>query len=170
MTMVLDGSGLTTTGVPNSGTAQNSTSGTSIDFTSIPSGVKRITVMFNGVSMSSSTPYIAIQLGAGSIDSTSYSGSMATVLAANTTSAVNNSTYFTVGSLNAAADTFSGSVTLTLLGSNTWVLNGVMGNSGTRGQLSGGAKTLSGTLDRVRILTSDGSTTFDAGSINILYE
>jgi hypothetical protein len=35
---------------------------------------------------------------------------------------------------------------------------------------SAGAVTLSGTLDRVRITTVNGTDTFDAGSINILYE
>jgi hypothetical protein len=34
----------------------------------------------------------------------------------------------------------------------------------------GGGKTLSGTLDRVRITTVNGTDTFDAGTINILYE
>jgi hypothetical protein len=35
---------------------------------------------------------------------------------------------------------------------------------------TGGSVTLSGTLDRVRITTVSGTDTFDAGSINILYE
>jgi hypothetical protein len=34
----------------------------------------------------------------------------------------------------------------------------------------GGSVTLSGTLDRVRITTVNGTDTFDAGTINILYE
>ena len=42
------------------GTAVASTSGTSIDFTGIPSWVKRITVMFNGVS-TNGTSNIQIQ-------------------------------------------------------------------------------------------------------------
>ena len=45
-------------------TAQASTSGTSIDFTSIPSWVKRITVMFNGVSTNGSNNLL-IQIGLG---------------------------------------------------------------------------------------------------------
>jgi len=53
------------------GTAVNTTSGTSIDLTSIPSWVKRITVMLNGVSTNgASIPQI--QLGAGSVDTTGY--------------------------------------------------------------------------------------------------
>ena len=49
-----------------SGTAVASTSGTSIDFTGIPSWVKRITVMFNGVS-TSGTSFKQIQIGSGSV-------------------------------------------------------------------------------------------------------
>jgi hypothetical protein len=47
-------------------------------------------------------------------------------------------------------------------------INGTTGISGVDG--SAGTKTLSGTLDRVRITTANGTDTFDAGSINILYE
>ena len=65
MAINLDGNGLNTTGLINSATAQNSTSGTSIDFTGIPSGVKRITVMFNGVS-TSGTSILLIQGGTSS--------------------------------------------------------------------------------------------------------
>jgi hypothetical protein len=35
---------------------------------------------------------------------------------------------------------------------------------------SSGTKSLSATLDRIRITTVNGTDTFDAGSINILYE
>jgi len=59
-------------GAITSATAQASTSGTSIDFTSIPSWVKRITVMFNGVSLSG-TSSILIQLGdSGGFENTGY--------------------------------------------------------------------------------------------------
>jgi hypothetical protein len=51
-----------------SGTAVASTSGTSIDFTSIPLWVKRITVMFAGVSTNGTSPFL-VQLGdAGGIE------------------------------------------------------------------------------------------------------
>jgi len=50
------------TGVIVSGTAVASTSGTSIDFTSIPSWVKRVTVMFAGVSTNGTGSYL-IQIG-----------------------------------------------------------------------------------------------------------
>lgn len=58
MAITLDGSNLTTSGVINRGTAIASTSGTSIDFTSIPIGASRITVMFNGVSTSGTSVFL----------------------------------------------------------------------------------------------------------------
>jgi hypothetical protein len=45
-----------------SGTAVASTSGTSIDFTSIPAWVKKITVMFDRVS-TNGTSFVQVQLG-----------------------------------------------------------------------------------------------------------
>jgi len=33
-----------------------------------------------------------------------------------------------------------------------------------------GTKTISGVLDRIRLTTVNGTDTFDAGSVNILYE
>ena len=64
-------SGTGAIGLINSMTAVNSTSGTSIDFTGIPSGVKRITIMLKDVS-TSGTSYKLIQLGSGSITTTGY--------------------------------------------------------------------------------------------------
>ena len=55
-----------------SGTAVASTSGTSIDFTGIPSWAKRITVMFNGVSTNGTSQQL-IQIGSGSVNATGYS-------------------------------------------------------------------------------------------------
>jgi hypothetical protein len=50
-------------------------------------------------------------------------------------------------------------------------MSAVLGHTETASvNFSAGSKTLSGTLDRVRITTVNGTDTFDAGSINILYE
>jgi len=153
------------TPVITSGTAVASTSGTSIDFTSIPSWVKRITVMFTGVS-TSGTSTVQIQLGTSSgIDSSSYAGSMS---AGGVT--VYSSTAFLIAS-TAAATVTHGIITLSTIGSNVWVISSSIGGTASyEVRVSGGSKTLSGTLDRVRITTVNGTDTFDAGSINILYE
>lgn len=155
------------------GTAVASTSGTSIDFTSIPSWAKRITVMFNGVSTNgSSTPII--QLGdSGGIETSGYLGSGSSVLAASSCTAVLYSTGFGIGGGTAATVVFHGSVQINLLDAtaNTWCANGVLGRSDVACVFNcSGAKSLSATLDRVRITTVNGTDTFDAGSINIMYE
>jgi len=152
------------------GTAQNTTSGTSIDFTSIPSWVKRITVMFNGVSLSGAAT-ILVQLGAGSVTTTGYSGSgtYVSTVTGNTTSGAQQTAGFLL-LMGGASATISGTVTLTLLGANTWTCSGVLNQPTIGNTQVGGAVTLSGTLDRLRITSSNGTDTFDAGSVNILYE
>ena len=172
MSITLDGSNLTTVGVINSATAQASTSGTSIDFTGIPSATKRITVMFNGVS-TSGTSLWQVQIGAGSVDTTGYKSAYgAQNVAASALGLGTATTGFVITVVVNAAQTSQGIITLATLGSNIWVQNGIVNNidSTAYQNTSSGSKTLSGTLDRVRITTVNGTDTFDAGSINILYE
>ena len=158
--------------VLTSATAQNSTSGTSIDFTGIPSWVKRITVMFNGVSVSGTSSPL-IQLGdSGGIENTGYSSiSTGSVSGAATVSSTSTAGY--IATSGNAANVLYGSVVLTTISSNLWVASGVLGSSASGTNVTTqitGAKSLSATLDRVRITTVNGTDTFDAGSINIMYE
>jgi hypothetical protein len=69
-----------------------------------------------------------------------------------------------------AATVRSGALVLTLIGADTWVGTGSNAAVAQSSSLSGNSPALSGTLDRVRITTVNGTDTFDAGSINILYE
>lgn len=152
------------------GTAVASTSGTSIDFTSIPSWVKRVTVMLNGVSVSG-TSSILIQFGtSGGIDTSGYTSSS---FIRNTTgqNSASYTTGFGVYSDNASFAAF-GSVTISSMGSNLWSESHSLGGTGFTGQtiVGGGTKTLSSTLTTVRITTVNGTDTFDAGSINLLWE
>jgi len=160
-------------GVLTSGTAVASTSGTSIDFTSIPSWVKRITVMINGVSTNGSS-ISQVQLGtSGGIQTSGYTGSVGYIQNANSSGASVLSAGFLFSSLAGATVVFSGSIILSLLdtASGIWVCSGVVSRSDAAvPSMLGGVKTLSGTLDRVRITTVNGTDTFDAGSVNILYE
>ena len=155
------------TALPVLGTAQASTSGTSIDFTSIPSWVKRITVMFNSVSTNGASN-LQVQIGAGSIVTSGYSWAGGST----STSSQTATSGFLIFS-NSSADIMSGTISIALIGSNTWVESHIIGmnQSGTGyGIVGGGSIPLSGTLDRVRITTVNGTDTFDAGSINIMYE
>lgn len=147
-----------------SGTAQASTTGTSIDFTSIPSWVKRITVMFNGVSTNGTNP-VQIQLGtSGGFVTTGYTSTYSY-----STTSGSSTTGLLVGG-TAANDTRSGIATITTLGSNVWVHSSVIKPGTTNVFSAGGDVTLSGVLTQIRITTVGGTDTFDAGSINILYE
>ncbi len=151
------------------GTAVASTSGTSIDFTGIPSGTKRITINFAGVSTSGSDT-IYIQLGdAGGVEATAYLGSGGNMGGPTFTN------YTTSFAPNTAAGSVvvHGTVILTLVNAATftWVCIGHLGRSDSNnGHIFGGSKSTSAELDRVRITTSAGSDTFDAGQINITYE
>jgi hypothetical protein len=153
------------------GTAVASTSGTSIDFTGIPSWVKRVTVMFNGVSTNGTDNWI-IQVGSGSILTSGYNG-CSTIFSSSTLS----TGVYTAGwgiKNDLASSVVSGSILLTLVGSNVWVASGVLSTPNTSPNmysiLTSGSVTLSGALDRVRLTSLNGVNTFDAGSINIMYE
>jgi hypothetical protein len=164
-----DGSTYTPTAKIVSGTVVASTSGTSIDFTGIPSWVKRITVMFASVSTNGTSEYL-IQIGSGSFQTTGYEGSCTYV--GPSVNTLNFSSGFIIRS-DDANEVSHGFATLCLLNSATglWVENSVVGHSNEPyTNVGGGSKTLSATLDRVRITTVNGTDTFDAGSINILYE
>jgi hypothetical protein len=152
-------------------TAQNTTSGTSIDFTGIPSWVKRVTVMFEGVSTSGSS-LLQLQLGTSAgVQSTGYFGVVVGVGGSSVTSGNNLTSGFGVGNGTQASDVYHGSLTISIQSSGLWVCSGVLGRSNVNfASVSAGSKSLSGTLDRLRLTTVNGTDTFDAGSINILYE
>jgi len=156
------------------GTAVASTSGTSIDFTSLPSWVKRITVMFAGVSTNGTTA-VQVQLGTGGSPTTSGYTSGATLITttANTTrGTVSVTTGFRAYIADEAPDAITGSFVFTNINSNTWICNGSLILIGTNngGCSVFGSIALAGVLNMVRITTLNGTSTFDAGTINILYE
>ena len=148
-----------------SGTAVASTSGTSIDFTGIPSWAKRITVMFNGVSTNGTSNFL-IQLGNGSVVTSGYTG----VSSSGTAVATNSTAGFIVSSNQAAVSLYNGIVTISNVSGNIWAESGTIGSPSNVNTVSSGVITLGGALDRIRITTVNGTDTFDAGSINILYE
>ena len=159
-------------GAITSGTAVASTSGTSIDFTSIPSWVKRITLMFNGVSNVGADSLIVYRLGTASgIETTGYNAGVGAVTTTNNTTrgAANTTGFPTVHGGN-GNDTWYGSIVFSNMGSNTWAGFGTNFTSLGTTTFTAGTKTLGGTLTQVRVTSANGTDTFDAGSINILYE
>jgi hypothetical protein len=147
-------------------TSVATTSGTSIDFTGIPSWVKRITVMFNGVSTNGASAKL-IQLGdSGGVETTGYDSQC--VLVGSTTANQSSTGGFIIYGTT-ASEALLGHAVITLIESNSWVYSSTMKIGSTYVQVAGGSKTLSTTLDRIR-LTSVSADTFDAGSVNIIYE
>ena len=154
-------------GTITSSTAVASTSGTSITFSSIPSWVKRITIMLSGVS-TSGTANPQIQIGSGSALTTGYLGQVWLGNTNNTTF----STGFLFGTANLTTYVYYGQATLTNLTGNSWVYSVSAGATTAGASITGGGSntTLGGVLDRVIVTTSNGTDTFDAGTVNIMYE
>jgi hypothetical protein len=150
-------------------TSQNATSGTTIDFTSIPAWAKRVTVMFNGVS-TNGTSSLVLRVGTSvGIDATNYSSNRGTV---NNSSVfvASTTTGFDIASAASSALLNKGVVVLNNISGNTWVATGCISDNGAQISNFAGTVALSGTLDRLRLTTVNGTDSFDAGSVNILYE
>lgn len=145
-------------------TAKTATS-TAVDFTGIPAWARRITVLLNGVSLNG-TANMLIQIGdSGGLETTGY-----TALGYTPTTTASSTAGFILNASSSAALAQSGSYTLTLISGTTWICTGMMAVGGTNFfSFGAGNKTLSDVLDRVRVTTT-GADTFDAGSINVMYE
>ena len=158
-----------------SGTAVASTSGTSIDFTGLPSWVKRIVVMFNAVSLSGNSTF-RIQLGTGATPTYTTSGyvTFGVTFSASGLGAATDTGGFPIGQNQTAAGvtTYGGNCMITNVTGNTWSYMAMCGGSSATngGLLGGGSVPLGAVLTAVRVTTINGTDTFDAGSINIQYE
>jgi len=152
-------------------TAVASTSGTAIDFIGIPSWVKRITVILNGVS-TNGTSALQIQIGAGSITSSGYAGYATRFGTAPSNVYTSMSSGFVLSDNLLATTTRYGMFFIQNISSNNWNLSGSNTSSAATGDTSlvNGGVSLSGALDRVRVTTVNGTDTFDAGIVNIMYE
>jgi hypothetical protein len=147
---------------------------TSIDFTGIPSWVKRVTVMFQGLSTNGTSP-VRIRIGRTTLVTTGYVGGMITY---NTNSlegsgAVTDGFPVDIANASSSATTARhGLVTITNISGNSYVATSVIGFSpgGLVGANGGSSVTANGVIDRLSITTVIGTQTFDAGSINIMYE
>jgi hypothetical protein len=147
------------------------TSGTFIDFTNIPSGVKRITVSYSKVQQSGAS-YLMVQLAVGGVPvTTGYQSTFANTGSGGTNSA-NITTGFGAWAQN-AIDTPSGSFVITNVGGNQWVYAqsaGLTNGTNFYGCCGGGNITLSGALTGIRFTTFGGTNTFTSGEVAVTYE
>lgn len=152
------------------GTPVASTSGSAVDFGSLPSGISQININLNAVSFTASiSPAIRIGTG-GTLKTTGYLGNYASIsTTVNTTLSGTGTSGFTLSSNLAADYTISGTLTLNLVDvtNNIWVAEGIFASNiaGTNINVCSGHVTLAGALDIVRVYGG----TFDAGTINISY-
>jgi len=161
------GSGLTTNIYPLvSDSVQLSLSTTIVDFTGIPSWVKRITVMFSAVSFSGSDELV-VRLGtSGGVEDTDYESCA--------TSGAGTAAVYTLGFLQTngitSGNTMSGMCVLENISANAWVQSGNVSRYSSGGtNTSSGRIVLASELTTVRVTGSLGGG-FDSGSVNILYE
>jgi len=164
------GAGTYTISPASTGTVSGTITVVGVDFTGIPSTAKRITVMMTGVSVSG-TSRIQIQLGSTSITSSGYLTYSIQLNATSVSSGANYTSGFVIATNNGATALLSGSFQVSNLSGNIWAGQGMFADSSAgTGSPVGGSISLGGVLDRLRITTVNGTDTFDAGSINILYE
>jgi hypothetical protein len=150
-----------------SGTAVASTSGTSVDFTGIPSWVKRITVMLNGLSYAAAGAGV-VQIGSGSLSTSGYTSNIVSLTASNTNIAAQTNGFGAIAT-SASGATINGVYTLFLVTGNTWAFTEMAFRTTDNAGINGnGFIALSGVLDRLSVVAT--SSSFDAGTINILYE
>jgi len=130
-------------------------------------------VMFSGVS-TNGTSFPQILLGdSGGPEASGYLGSIVSTNSGGSSGVDLLSSGFTLNRGGAATNVMHGSLVLALFdpATNTWSANGNTSNSEVAFANSiSGTKALSAALDRIRLTTQGGVNTFDAGSVNILYE
>lgn len=139
-----------------------SASGTTLDYTGIPSWANEVVLHFAGVS-SNSSGHIAIQIGSGSLVTSGYSALSVASAATNTVVSVSGTAAFYIYT-GSAGDTFTGDMVLRRINGNTWVSTHV-GNRSGWGTVGGGMLALGGALDRLRFINTTGD--FDGGTVNV---
>lgn len=151
----------------NRGTS-TSMSGSAVDFTGLPSWVKRVTLSFNSVSLSG-TDSILVQLGSTTFTTTGYSSTGSFIASGVASVATSASSAGFLIALSLATRDFSGNMRILNQTGNVWTQQNGGSVAGSGGHVGGGVVTIGGVLDRVRV-TVTGTDTFDAGSVNIFWE
>jgi hypothetical protein len=145
------------------------TTNTSLGFTGLPSWVKRIVVMFLSVS-TNGTSSLQVQLGTGSTPTYITSGYLGSVVTTGGTATSFSAAFSATGTITAGR-VMQGQLILTNITGNSWVESSIIGFSDANGgNWAAGSIALSDQLTAIRVTTASGTDTFDAGTVNILYE
>lgn len=142
----------------------NTTSGTAIDFTGLPSGVNRVTLNLYNVGMTAQYRLL-VQLGdSGGIEASGYFAS-----SAHTAGGQYSTNGFPI-TRTVTSNVTSGIMILTRVTGNQWVsTHSTTRDTAGSGAFGGGHKTLSGELTQLR-LTRATSGNFDQGNVSLSYE
>ena len=149
------------------GSATVTTSGTSVDINGLPTGIKEVMILFNGVSSNGTSPYL-IQIGpVAGVESATYSSQCSSRVTTGTSTAG-----FRLDIAAAAASVYNGIIFLALANpsNNTWVCEGSItdGLDTVNPSWTAGAKAIAGPLTNIRLTTAGGANTFDLGAITVV--
>ena len=150
-------------------------SSTAVDFNGangIPSWAKRVTLMLDQVG-TTSTGVPIIRLGTTSgIENSSYSSILSNTTASAIATKLSSTTGFEIIAAGLSTNRIAGQYVLNNFEGNVWIITGSMqpGTTVVGQQFIAGRKTLASTLTRLQVTTTGGTDTFNAGSINIMYE
>ena len=151
-----------------SGTAL-SASGATVSFTAIPTWANRITVTLTNVgTVGAGIP--AIRAGNGSYENSGYTATNVNVNAGSTGGAASALTSWDLITTGASGYVYSGTIIITKQSGLTYTISSQLSYATTALAFTSGYKTFSGLITQLQILMSTGADTFDAGTINIMYE
>ena len=155
--------------VLTSGTAVT-VSGATVSFTGIPSWARRITILLSGVStVAAGLP--AIRAGAGSYEASGYDSTNNAIAGSTVSSTTSATTSWDLQNSGGSANVYTGQVVITRIATGTqYVVSGQVRYNATSTALTVGTKTFAGTIDRVQLLMSTGTDTFNGGTMNIMWE
>jgi hypothetical protein len=145
-------------------------SGATASFTGIPSWARRITILLSGVTtVAAGLP--AIRAGSGSYEASGYDSVNNAIGASTVASSASATTSWDLQNSGGSANVYTGQVVITRVAAGTqYVVSGQVRYNTTSTALTVGTKLFSGTIDRVQLLMSTGTDTFNGGTMNIMWE
>lgn len=166
------GASVLTQGTSKTYNWNSSSTNTALEFTTIPSWVKRITVMLSSLS-TTGTAINILQLGTGATPTyvtTGYAGTNMSLNNGNTPNVQSYSTGVIFSDAQAAGDTVIGNLIIANVTGNKWNISGNVSTSNTRCGLQTCTVDLGAVLTALRIYSGSATEYWDAGTMNILYE
>ena len=147
---------------------------TQVNFTGVPSWVKKITVLIIDAGAASATTTIKIGIGdSGGVETSGYVGTGSRLEPSQAIVATVMGAAFDIagGSTFTVTHGIQATVTIINITGNTWIVSATGHSSGSTaiGYISSGVKTLTGVLDRLRVQQTGGAN-LNSGEVNVLYE